>query len=135
MAYAVARQEKYIKTKKGKLAHARSAAKYRKKQRDKKGGRLERRLIRIKSERGEDVARWYKKQKAVCQICFKVVRKAPPRSATKQNQAVIDHDHKTGKIRGLLCHQCNLGLGNFKDKIDVLRQAIMYICKANGNDI
>lgn len=39
----------------------------------------------------------------------------------------VDHDHTTGKIRGLLCRSCNLGLGNFKDNIQSLERAIKYL--------
>lgn len=39
----------------------------------------------------------------------------------------IDHNHTTGKIRGLLCHQCNLVLGNALDNIGVLENAIQYL--------
>lgn len=39
----------------------------------------------------------------------------------------IDHNHETGKIRGLLCRTCNSGLGMFKDDPDKLRQAITYL--------
>jgi len=39
----------------------------------------------------------------------------------------IDHSHLTGKVRGILCHSCNVGLGNFKDSIEVLESAKNYI--------
>lgn len=39
----------------------------------------------------------------------------------------VDHDHKTGEVRGALCHHCSLGLGCFKDKVSSLRKAITYL--------
>ncbi len=39
----------------------------------------------------------------------------------------VDHDHSTGKIRGLLCHHCNTGLGLFRDNPELLRRAISYL--------
>jgi len=39
----------------------------------------------------------------------------------------IDHDHKTRKIRGLLCTQCNIGLGMFKDNPKVIQRAVNYL--------
>jgi hypothetical protein len=39
----------------------------------------------------------------------------------------IDHDHKTGRIRGKLCQNCNLGLGHFKDNPELLELAALYL--------
>ena len=39
----------------------------------------------------------------------------------------IDHDHKTKKIRGVLCTNCNTALGLFKDNVSVMKDAIQYL--------
>lgn len=39
----------------------------------------------------------------------------------------IDHNHTTGKVRGLLCHNCNVGLGHFCDDPKLLKKAIDYL--------
>jgi len=55
------------------------------------------------------------KQNNKCAICDEV------------KKLHIDHDHLTGKIRGLLCGRCNRGIGHFKDNIIVLVNAIRYL--------
>jgi hypothetical protein len=39
----------------------------------------------------------------------------------------VDHDHETGEIRGVLCFTCNVGLGNFRDRPDLLDKAVHYL--------
>ena len=43
-----------------------------------------------------------------------------------QEKLVVDHDHKTGRVRSLLCMQCNAGLGNFRENINILENSIIY---------
>ena len=49
----------------------------------------------------------------------------------KENRPHIDHNHSTNKIRGILCGNCNMGIGLLKDDINVLRNAVKYL---EGND-
>lgn len=60
----------------------------------------------------------YEAQNRACAIC------GTPREAL---ELVIDHNHKTGKVRGLLCVSCNTGIGHLKDSPDVLDAAIAYL--------
>jgi hypothetical protein len=60
-------------------------------------------------------------QHGVCAIC-----KQQPQNG-RGGKLHLDHDHTTGKIRGLLCHGCNIGIGNFKENPYVLANAIQYV--------
>lgn len=64
-----------------------------------------------------DYWRMYREQGGRCGICNK-------RLYSKRYKAfAVDHDHKTGKVRGLLCTNCNTGLGLFRDDPDALMRA------------
>lgn len=58
-------------------------------------------------------------QNGLCAIC-----RNPQNN--KKNLSV-DHNHKTGKVRGLLCHKCNVGLGMANDNVEVLESMISYL--------
>jgi len=68
----------------------------------------------------EDYNRMFLEQEGKCKICKQ------HQTAFKKRFAV-DHDHKNGRVRGLLCDACNTGLGGFLDNPDYLRSAIEYL--------
>jgi hypothetical protein len=71
----------------------------------------------------EDYAKQHKLQDGKCAICGE----KPEPLADGRSGLVVDHDHVSGKVRKLLCHWCNLGLGKFKDNPENLRKAASYI--------
>lgn len=56
-------------------------------------------------------------QNGVCAIC----------SGKTSRRLAVDHDHQTGRVRGLLCGRCNAGLGQFKENPLMLHKAIRYL--------
>jgi len=69
----------------------------------------------------KDYTKLLKKQKYCCWICKR------KHYYKRYKRLRVDHNHKTGKYRGLLCDFCNLGLGRFNDDIKLLRRAIKYL--------
>ena len=63
-------------------------------------------------------------QNGVCAICGR--EETMEYSNGRIKQLAVDHDHKTGKVRGLLCNSCNRGLGLFMDSSLYLKNAINY---------
>ncbi len=70
----------------------------------------------------EQYDQMFEDQGGVCKTCGKVNRDG--------RRLYIDHDHETGKVRGLLCHRCNSLLGYVKDDIDILQNMIAYLKEA-----
>lgn len=60
-------------------------------------------------------------QDGECAICG--------RSFSKPSDALIDHNHKTNEVRGLLCNKCNLGIGHFDDNPRIIIKANEYLSK------
>ncbi len=71
------------------------------------------------------------KQKGLCDVC------GNPETATRKSrsgtvrllQLSVDHNHKTGKVRGLLCSKCNLAIACLKENVEYMANAISYIEK------
>jgi hypothetical protein len=61
------------------------------------------------------------KQGHVCGICRK------PVTLSGKTGAKLDHCHESGKVRGVLCHHCNIGLGQFRDDPTILSAAVAYV--------
>lgn len=83
--------------------------------------------IRLKSLYGitiEEYDRLLSLQNHVCGICGK-------RETTKDGYLHVDHCHRTGKVRGLLCGMCNIGIGLLGESVETLERAIRYL---KGNE-
>lgn len=83
-----------------------------------------RRRWRLKARYGlteDDYERMFAEQRGCCAIC-----------GTSHPQLVIDHDHATGAVRGLLCSLCNTGIGHLRDDRGRVEQAAEYL-KRHGS--
>jgi len=69
----------------------------------------------------EQYREMFDSQKGLCCICEQML-----------DRIDIDHDHKTGQVRGLLCHACNIGLGAFQDDPQLLMRAMRYLKDAGA---
>lgn len=70
---------------------------------------------------------WYNetviKQKNLCLICNQ--------EQSGGKGLAVDHCHKTGKVRGLLCDKCNTSIGLMRESVDILKSAIKYLEEHN----
>tara|TARA_R110002153_G_C13079727_1_gene474226 strand:+ start:137 stop:655 length:519 start_codon:yes stop_codon:yes gene_type:complete len=70
----------------------------------------------------EDYNKMLKQQKGLCKICG-----SNDYGKKSAKYFVIDHCHTSKKVRGLLCHKCNVILGLCKDNTDILQKSIEYL--------
>jgi hypothetical protein len=68
----------------------------------------------------------FKNQGSCCALCGSV------ESGRPYKNFAVDHNHETKEVRGLLCYNCNSGLGMFKDSPKLLKRAIQYL-EENGH--
>jgi hypothetical protein len=78
----------------------------------------------------EDYEKKLHEQNECCEICKRHI------SELKQKKLCVDHNHKTGIVRGLLCPSCNRLIGVSIEKTEILKSAIKYLdkyeCKENA---
>ena len=82
------------------------------------------RAQKLKHKFGIDEAQYkamLEKQGDTCAICTNTA------SNKEGDRLAVDHDHKTGNVRGLLCAACNRGVGYFQDDPELLAEAIKYL--------
>lgn len=77
--------------------------------------------LRFYSLSGEQFSEMWDRQEGTCAICCE------PMSPRGKGGCVVDHDHKTGKVRALLCTPCNLAIGHFKDDVQRCESAAAYL--------
>lgn len=113
--------KKYRDTPNGKIISRKSLYKY---NTSSKGKEIKRNseLKRKYNITSEEYTRILKDQGGVCAICGSSTPGGP-------GKFHVDHDHDTGKVRGLLCNNCNLGMGYYKDSIGVHLSAVQYLRK------
>lgn len=70
-----------------------------------------------------DYDRMFAEQNGVCAACGK----EQTHSRVHNGYLCVDHDHTTGKTRGLLCRKCNIALGHVDDDVEILKKLIEYI--------
>jgi hypothetical protein len=88
------------------------------------------RLMRQYGLSNEDYIAMYESQLSLCAICNE-----SQQGITKDGEErflCVDHCHKTGKVRGLLCARCNAGLGQFQDNPEFLINASKYLVQTQG---
>lgn len=112
-------RKKYRQSEKGKACTARRAASER--------GRSKNKDVHLKSKYGitlEQFNEMLAQQECKCAICSTPLTVGDPNS---RDVACVDHSHKTGDTRSILCKMCNLILGHADDSIVLLTKCVEYL--------
>ena len=72
-----------------------------------------------------DLENMMRAQGGRCAICNRTAEESKGKGSLRP--LCIDHDHKTGRVRGLLCTRCNQSIGRFGDDIELLTKAAAYL--------
>lgn len=81
---------------------------------------------RIKGTYGiteQEYSKMFLDQEGKCGICFSAL-------IFRDRATHIDHNHETGIVRGLLCHNCNTAIGLLKEDTEIMKNAIKYMSEA-----
>jgi hypothetical protein len=83
----------------------------------------------------ERLERMLRAQGGACAICRRPWERCPRPKATHLDQGLflhylfVDHDHRTGEVRGLLCNACNTAIGLFEERAERFVAAVEYIAR------
>lgn len=84
----------------------------------------------------EEFESWWIAFRGRCGICGCEMKRPTGTRGQALDVVAVDHNHTTGKVRGLLCNACNKGIGLLKEDVNILYEAIKWVEmeKSNGND-
>ena len=116
-------QKKYYSSKKGKVTRKKYQDKYYKEyyRRNNEKKRLQTRKYRLKRNFGitlEEYNKIFDAQGGKCAVC---------KEYQQGKMLAVDHNHITGKNRGLLCQLCNTALGSLKDSQEIIKSLLVYV--------
>ena|ERR1700675_927408 len=86
-------------------------------------------------ERQKELGTWRKKRYGITKDQYSImceIQNDRCAICLSKEKLYVDHDHETGRVRGLLCNNCNSGVGFLKDSHEVLLAAAVYVEKYNS---
>lgn len=115
-------REFYRKAPKKPISESQRSAKYKNRKKLRPSGLSNQKVYAMKARYGiteDEFVSIKELQKGKCGICNIELTK----------DSLVDHDHESGRIRGILCRNCNFALGLFKDSENILNNAIKYLLR------